>query len=247
MWFFRCFPKYLPLLDTTTAVFQITSPCVESRSKIGEIITMPYFLANWNKNYSVMRIVKSIMKYCWLVSFEITSCKWRVVGPVSASSANSHHGCFSRVQKANGIAKQNYDDIFKHNVKIPNIRTFSYSLELTPSFLKAKHIHTRRSSSVDNFRHLFHDRITLITNFISCWSYYGILNSCYLKHQNANRIPWNRKTCSRLAVNIFKKNLLAQYEVFGVLLASHRKNNLSLRNCSFGQFQSFSDPISIHD
>ena len=28
-----------------------------------------------------------------------------MVGPSSADSANSHHGCFSRVQKAKGIAE----------------------------------------------------------------------------------------------------------------------------------------------
>ena len=36
--------------------------------------------------------------------FECTSCRNKVVGPVSADSANSHHGCFSRVQNAKGIS-----------------------------------------------------------------------------------------------------------------------------------------------
>lgn len=35
----------------------------------------------------------------------ITSLKNFVVAPSSADSANSHHGCFSRVQNANGIAE----------------------------------------------------------------------------------------------------------------------------------------------
>ena len=33
-----------------------------------------------------------------------TCCKNLVVGPSSADSANSVHGCFSRVQNANGIS-----------------------------------------------------------------------------------------------------------------------------------------------
>lgn len=33
-----------------------------------------------------------------------TSCISFVVAPVSAGSANSHHGCFSLVQNANGMA-----------------------------------------------------------------------------------------------------------------------------------------------
>ena len=34
----------------------------------------------------------------------LTGCRNLVEGPVSADSANSHQGCFSLVQKANGIA-----------------------------------------------------------------------------------------------------------------------------------------------
>ena len=47
-------------------------------TRIGLTMTMPYFLASGERNL--------------------------VEGPSSALSANSHHGCFSRVQKANGIA-----------------------------------------------------------------------------------------------------------------------------------------------
>lgn len=44
----------------------------------------------------IICIQETIKKY--------TFCKNLVVGPVSADSANSHHGCFSRVQKAKGIS-----------------------------------------------------------------------------------------------------------------------------------------------
>ena len=36
----------------------------------------------------------------------LTCFKSLVVGPVSAHSANSHQGVFSRVQKANGMAER---------------------------------------------------------------------------------------------------------------------------------------------
>ena len=36
----------------------------------------------------------------------LTSERNLVAAPVSADSANSHQGCFSRVQKANGMAMQ---------------------------------------------------------------------------------------------------------------------------------------------
>ena len=46
------------------------------------------------------------MSMIYIKKFIITSARKRVLGPVSADSANSHQGCFSRVQKANGIAKR---------------------------------------------------------------------------------------------------------------------------------------------
>ncbi len=36
---FRCMPMMLPWLPNTTAVFQMTSPCASSRSKIGLTMT----------------------------------------------------------------------------------------------------------------------------------------------------------------------------------------------------------------
>ena len=42
-----------------------------------------------------------------------TSCNILVVAPFSADSANSHQGCFSRVQKANGIAVRKVNNISK--------------------------------------------------------------------------------------------------------------------------------------
>ena len=36
--------------------------------------------------------------------FGNTSCRKIVVGPFSADSANSHQGCFSRVQNAKGMS-----------------------------------------------------------------------------------------------------------------------------------------------
>ena len=38
----RCLPMMLPLLPITTAVFQIVSPCASSRSRIGQMTTMPH-------------------------------------------------------------------------------------------------------------------------------------------------------------------------------------------------------------
>ena len=55
----------------------MVSWCTSSRSNIGEIITILYLLAS--------------------------SCKNFILGPSSADSANCSQGCFSRVQKANGI------------------------------------------------------------------------------------------------------------------------------------------------
>lgn len=41
-----------------------------------------------------------------LLPIQLTIFKNLVVGPSSADSANSHQGCFSRVQNANGIAME---------------------------------------------------------------------------------------------------------------------------------------------
>lgn len=47
-------------------------------------------------------------KCCYLMKTVNTSEQNAVVGPVSAFSANSHQGCFSLVQNAKGIAKNNF-------------------------------------------------------------------------------------------------------------------------------------------
>ena len=96
----RCFPMMFPLFPMTTAVFQIVSPCASSRSRMGQMTTMPHFRA-----------------YLYIHTYNDNPCKdtnqplcptsahlWQnsTLSPVSADSANSHH-CFSRVQKAKGI------------------------------------------------------------------------------------------------------------------------------------------------
>ncbi len=48
MWFFLVLPITLPELDTTTAVFHTVPPWVSSLSRMGDTITMLYFLAICN-------------------------------------------------------------------------------------------------------------------------------------------------------------------------------------------------------
>lgn len=52
MWFFRLFPSTFPELEITTAVFHRVLRS-SSRSRIGEMMTMLCFLANWRKSHSV--------------------------------------------------------------------------------------------------------------------------------------------------------------------------------------------------
>lgn len=87
----------------TTAVFQIVSPWFVSRSSIDDTITILYLRAKL---------------------FIST-----VDGPVSASSANSHHGCFSRVQKANGIAA-NENETKINFYLLHSIECVAYSMPL---------------------------------------------------------------------------------------------------------------------
>lgn len=105
MWFFLLFPRTFPELEMTTAVFHRV-PLSSSRSRIGETTTMLYFLASYWQNSGVIRLVFCGKSHRCTVSdlWNLTSWQKRVVLPSSADSANSVHGCFSRVQKAKGMA-----------------------------------------------------------------------------------------------------------------------------------------------
>ena len=52
-----------------------------------------------------------------------TSCNILVVGPFSADSANSHHGNFSLVQKANGMATKIRTEIEKKLSQIYKVQS----------------------------------------------------------------------------------------------------------------------------
>lgn len=115
----RCLPITLPLLPMTTTVFQRTSPCAESRSKMGLMMT-------W-QNHSLVREhyytpsltagSRATQDVCknWvqkeeadcegytMLYFLANPCNSSAVGPSSALSANSHHSR-SRVQKAKGCS-----------------------------------------------------------------------------------------------------------------------------------------------
>lgn len=53
---FLCFPMTFPLFPMTTAVFHMVSPCALSRSRMGQMTTMPHFRAyRWQNNLSESR------------------------------------------------------------------------------------------------------------------------------------------------------------------------------------------------
>lgn len=62
MWFFRLFPSTFPELEITTAVFHRV-PCKVSRSRIGEMMTMLCFLANWRRSYSINALLSSTLSH----------------------------------------------------------------------------------------------------------------------------------------------------------------------------------------
>jgi len=88
----------------------MVSPSAESLSKIGDIITILYSWASLDKNI--------------------------VVGPVSASSANSHQGYFSLVQNANGIAIIMQVDYYIIFMDIINIKKLAFSYSMLPGDIK---------------------------------------------------------------------------------------------------------------
>ena len=94
-------------------MFQRVSPCSESRSRMEEMMTMLYFLASYKGHFlshtklCYLHLAQNVLKCHYLKIEKHTLARWRVVGPLTASSANWVQGCFSRVQKAKGIATDN--------------------------------------------------------------------------------------------------------------------------------------------
>lgn len=134
----------------------MVSPWMESRSKIDDTITILCVRAN-----SFINLVD---------------------GPVSASSANSHHGCFSRVQKANGIAEKH----LKFSINPRSNRKVRQ--KPTPCLLKANDIDIWGSGGSHDFSYFRINSVPLIGNLIGRWQHNRILDGANLsKHNQKSR------------------------------------------------------------
>lgn len=108
----------------------------------------------------------------------LTSVRNFVVGPPSANSAYSHHGCFSLVQNANGMSARLHS---LSSRKGP-------SLILTPSLLEAENVHVQVGGGRNGtFRHLIH-RGPHLLNRTRCGDRQLILESADSHHPGQSHL-----------------------------------------------------------
>lgn len=141
---------------------------------------------------------KKIFKvFIFHVNCELTFFKKVVVGPFSADSANSVHGAFSRVQKANGMAEMKGLEELKSKLL----------KRLTPSLLKADHIDTGLASHFYHFGDSLVNCPTLLLNGICSWSDDRILNDTNTNNSRLScLLGWTLKAIStKLKITLLSK------------------------------------------